>query len=129
MDNQSPASPASSASGSDDDGVNSESARVYFGPVKTPERNFMAANNLLPPPVPSTLRRSPRLSSPRPQVEPKSDSEEEETMSAVQESKEVELVAQLVNEVEVDDDEEMDNIHRTPPKEEWAPDGTYIKDI
>jgi len=58
-------SPSSSIS-SVDDAVNSSSARVYFGPLQTPEMKFTftatrQCGRLSPPPV-SPLRRSPRLS-------------------------------------------------------------------
>ncbi len=111
MNDSTSASPASS-SASDSDAFNTESARLYFGPVNTPERNFVANNKqLFPPAVPSLLRRSPRLSSPRPQppVDQESTAEEED----------IDLVAQLVNEVDVDDeDAEMSNSLSTPPRDE-----------
>ncbi|KAH8117407.1 hypothetical protein DFH11DRAFT_1574835 [Phellopilus nigrolimitatus] len=63
-----PSSPTSSSSCSDNsDAVNTSSAKVYFGPVQSPEKKFAP---ILSPrvsqhpdaPGPSNLRRSPRLS-------------------------------------------------------------------
>jgi len=116
MNDSTSASPASS-SASDSDAFNTESARLYFGPVKTPERQFVANNKrLFPPAVPPLLRRSPRLSSPRPQPDPV------DRESTAEESEDIDLVAQLVNEVDVDDeDAEMS----TPSRDEGElePDG------
>jgi hypothetical protein len=60
-----PQSPTSSSLSSLDDEINDTSARVYFGPIQTPERRLIAAaaathkrNDLSSMPV----RRSPRLS-------------------------------------------------------------------
>ena len=59
-----PQSPSCSSISSKDDDVNNPAARVYFGPIQSPERLLIAAqathkrNNLQPIPV----RRSPRLS-------------------------------------------------------------------
>ncbi|KAI0006015.1 hypothetical protein BJV74DRAFT_792435 [Russula compacta] len=59
-----PQSPTSSSTSSLDDGVNNPAARVYFGPIQSPERILMAEathkrnNNLTSMPV----RRSPRIS-------------------------------------------------------------------
>ncbi|KAF9532960.1 hypothetical protein CPB83DRAFT_590491 [Crepidotus variabilis] len=121
MDNQAPATPSSSGSGSDSD---TEAPRVYFGPVKTPERNFVAANKLFPPPVSSPLRRSPRLSSPRPQPNLQSELQEEEPETTAQEAEDIEHVAQLVNQVEVDDDDEdmVDSQSGTPQSGALIPD-------
>lgn len=123
MNDSTSASPASS-SASDSDAFNTESARLYFGPVKTPERKFVASNKrLFPPAVPSLLRRSPRLSSPRPQPPPDPVDRE----SAAEEAEDIDLVAQLVNEVDVDDeDAEMSNSPLgTPSRDEGElePDG------
>lgn len=64
--NNGTASPALSSS-SDSDAFNGESARLHFGPLSSPERRFVAEQvSLFPPPQITPLRRSPRLSSPRP---------------------------------------------------------------
>ncbi|KAI0256677.1 hypothetical protein BJV78DRAFT_299409 [Lactifluus subvellereus] len=69
-----PQSPASSSSSSLDDEINNPAARVYFGPIQSPERILIAKaahrqNNLSSLPV----RRSPRLSAlqspPKPPLE------------------------------------------------------------
>ncbi|KAF8163284.1 hypothetical protein B0H34DRAFT_795011 [Crassisporium funariophilum] len=93
------ASPASS-SASDSDACNTESARVYFGPLKTPERNFVAVSSRLFPPAQSTnLRRSPRLSSPRPRSASPGD------VHTAEDKEDIELVAQLINEDDEEDEE------------------------
>ena len=131
MDDSNAASPASSSSSaSDSDGFNTESARLYFGPLKTPERKFVASNQRLFPPVEaSPLRRSPRLSSPRPQPQPAAQFDQD---SPTEESEDIELVAQLVNEVEMDDDEEEEeedeltnSLSGTPHKGNTLPDGEF----
>ncbi|KAF4614810.1 hypothetical protein D9613_003046 [Agrocybe pediades] len=60
-----PPSPTASTA-SDSDAYNTESARLYFGPLKTPERNFVGSTKNLFPRTITPLRRSPRLSSPIP---------------------------------------------------------------
>jgi len=115
---------SASTSASESDAYNTESARLYFGPVKTPERKFAANNRrLLPLQLPHSLRRSPRLSSPRPQPQNALSTLDQE--SAAQEARDIDLVAELVNDVEVDDDEQMSYpVLGTPQKvEEFEPDG------
>lgn len=125
MDDTNAASPASSSSSAtDSDAFNTEAARLYFGPLKTPERNFVASTQRLFPPVnASPLRRSPRLSSPRPQPPPPTFHVDHEINA--QEIEDIELVAQLVNEVDVgDDDDEMSNSQSgTPQKGGLEPEG------
>ncbi|KAF8902106.1 hypothetical protein CPB84DRAFT_1846516 [Gymnopilus junonius] len=103
-------SPASS-SASDSDAYNTESARIYFGPLKTPERNFVAASkHLFPPPTASPLRRSPRRSSPRPTwVTPADPQEDFEDMQQVD---------QLINQENDEDDGVPDSTPDTPPNVE-----------
>ena len=100
MDNIVPSSPASS-SASDSDAFNTESARVYFGPFKTPERKFIAASRtLFPPPQLTAVRRSPRLSSPRLR------SASPMGVQAIEEDiRDTEQVAQLVNDSDEDEGE------------------------
>ncbi len=128
MNDPLPVSPPSS-SASDSDAFNIESARLYFGPVKTPERNFVASHKKLhPPATPSFLRRSPRLSTLRVQPPPALSTTGEEI--SAQEAEDIDLVARLVNEVEVDDEGEdsYDSLFGTPPKgsAELEPDGSSI---
>lgn len=100
MDDITPSSPASS-SASDSDAYNTESARVYFGPFKTPERKFIAASkSLFPPPQPAAVRRSPRLSSPRIRSASPMD-----LQASDEDKRDIEQVAQLVRD---SDDEEGD---------------------
>jgi hypothetical protein len=109
-----------SSSASDSDAFNTESARLYFGPVKTPERNFVASKKQLHPSATSPfLRRSPRLSTLRVQPPPAvSTTGEEPQETSAQEAEDIDLVARLVNEVEVDDEGESsyDSLFGTPPK-------------
>jgi hypothetical protein len=126
MDDTTSTSSASSST-SDSDAYNTESARLYFGPVKTPERKFVAKNRrLLPLQVPHSLRRSPRLSSQPPNTLSTLDPE-----SATQEARDIELVAELVNEVEVEDDEQMPHpLLRTPQRlEELESDGKLLSPV
>lgn len=88
MEDISVSSPPSSASASDNDAYNTESARLYFGPLKTPERKFVDNSKGPLPPTQTTFpRRSPRLSSPRlrSSSQPTDDNED------------IDLVAQLIN--------------------------------
>lgn len=72
---------------SDSDAYNTESARLYFGPLKTPERNFVDNSKGLFPTTQTTCpRRSPRLSSPRPR-----------SPSQQKDNEDVDFVAQLIN--------------------------------
>jgi len=122
-DHTSPPSPTSS-SASDSDAYNTESARLYFGPLKTPERNFVAATkNLFPPATITPLRRSPRLSSPRPRSTPPADLQITE-----KEREDIEQVAQLVNGIEADEEGEEEesgsnSVPGTPLNGEVFPDG------
>jgi hypothetical protein len=54
----------------DSDAYNTANARIHFGPLRSPEKKFVPMvgrpSTLRPGPVDSPLRRSPRLSSPRP---------------------------------------------------------------
>ncbi|KAF9052616.1 hypothetical protein BJ165DRAFT_780218 [Panaeolus papilionaceus] len=112
-------SPAPS-SASDSDELNNLSPRVYFGPLKTPERHFLASNRGLFPPVQpqsSPLRRSPRLSSPRP---PSPSPREAEQMD--NDVQEMALVAQLVNERLDEDDDNPDLNQEVMAIEAGAPD-------
>ncbi|KAJ3517145.1 hypothetical protein NLJ89_g685 [Agrocybe chaxingu] len=115
-----PASPASSAS--DSDSYNTESARLYFGPLKTPERKFVASSKHLFPPVQTPpLRRSPRLSSPRPRSATPVDAED-----TAEENEDIERVAQLVNGDEEEEEEEEEEISNsqsgTPQRGDITPD-------
>ncbi|PPQ79110.1 hypothetical protein CVT24_012785 [Panaeolus cyanescens] len=91
-----------SASTSDSDEL---SPRVYFGPLKTPERIFLAS---IPPAQSNTspLRRSPRLSTPRPQS-PQGDQPDNDVQ-------EMALVAQLINERLDEDDDNIQETEREP---------------
>lgn len=109
---------SASSSTSDSDAYNTESARLYFGPVKTPERTFVAHNRrLLPLQIPHSLRRSSRLSQP-PNALSTSDQE-----SAAQEARDIDLVAELVNEVGVEDDVSYPLLGTPQRVEELEPDG------
>ncbi|KAH9484321.1 hypothetical protein JR316_0003802 [Psilocybe cubensis] len=104
MDISARAPSPSPSSDSDSDSYNTESARIYFGPLKTPERKFAAAaasKRLFPPPSNSSLRRSPRLSSPRPRSATPTD-----VQPTREDLDDIERVAQLVRESE-DEDESM----------------------
>ena len=73
-----PQSPTCSSIASIDDDVNNPAARVYFGPIQSPEKLLIAQathkrNNLSSMPV----RRSPRLSALQSSQQPASSSEEE----------------------------------------------------
>lgn len=74
-----PQSPTCSSISSTDDDVNNPTARVYFGPIQSPEKLLIAEathrrNNLSPSPV----RRSPRLSALQSSKQPVSSSGDEE---------------------------------------------------
>lgn len=103
----------------------SESTRLYLGPVQTPEREFLANRYLFAPQVPHSPRRSPRLSSP--QSHPPSTSSLDED-NAVQEAKDIDLVTKFVNEVEDEDDEAMPyTLFGTPQRvEESEQDGKLL---
>lgn len=108
MDNDTPASPVSS-SGSNSDAFNTESARVYFGPLKTPERKFVAGSKtLFPPAQPTAVRRSPRLSSPRLRSASPMDIQEMED-----DIKDIEQVEQLVRDSDEDEKDDESGM-RTP---------------
>ena len=72
LNNLPASSPASSADSSDSDAVNTESARVYFGPLQSPEKKLIHVINptasrrrtLGSGPTASSLRRSARFPSP-----------------------------------------------------------------
>lgn len=104
--------PPSSASASDSDAYNTESARLYFGPLKTPERKFVHYSTGLFPPTQSTLpRRSPRLSSPRARSpsQPEDDNED------------IDVVAQLI--IASDEDEKHFSDSATPQAGDGVEDG------
>lgn len=125
MNDTIPLSPASSST--DSDAFNTESARLYFGPVKTPERNFVASNKqLFPPATPPVLRRSPRLSTLRVQTPSDLSTETIPKDLSAQEAEDIDFVAQLVNDVDVHDDDEkvFDSLSGTPPKAELELDGS-----
>lgn len=95
--------PPSSASAPDSDAYNTESARLYFGPLKTPERNFVYNSKGLFPPTQSILpRRSPRLSSPR----------SRSPSRPIDDDGDINLVAQLI--IAPDEDEELSSDSATP---------------
>ena len=101
--------PPSSASTPDSDAYNTESARLYFGPLKTPERKFVHNSKALFPPTQSNLpRRSPRLSSPR-------------VRSPIDDDGDVDIVAQLV--IAPDEDEELLSDSATPQAKDGVEDG------
>ncbi|KAF8798007.1 hypothetical protein BYT27DRAFT_6914718 [Phlegmacium glaucopus] len=103
MEDISISSPPSSASASDSDTYNTESARLYFGPLKTPERNFVDNSKGLFPPTQTTfLRRSPRLSSPR----------SRSSSQPTDDNGDIELVARLIK--APDRDEEYYSDSATP---------------
>ncbi|KAF8188407.1 hypothetical protein BJ912DRAFT_1107664 [Pholiota molesta] len=109
MDDITPSSPASS-SASDSDAYNTESARVYFGPFKTPERKFIAASkSLFPPPQPAAVRRSPRLSSPRIRS-----ASPMELQASDEDKRDIEQVAQLVHDSDDDAGDTLDAGVETP---------------
>jgi hypothetical protein len=95
--------PPPSASAADSDAYNTESARLYFGPLKTPERRFVYNSKGLFPPTQSNLpRRSPRLSSPR----ARSPSQPTDDIG------DIDFVAQLI--ITPDEDEELSSDSATP---------------
>ncbi|KAF9477387.1 hypothetical protein BDN70DRAFT_881294 [Pholiota conissans] len=103
MDGINPPSPASS-SASDSDAYNTESARLYFGPFKTPERKFIATSkSLFPPPQPAAVRRSPRLSSPRIRSASPMD-----VQGFDEDGRDIEQVAQLVNNSDEDEEDSLE---------------------
>lgn len=109
------------SSGSDSDSYNTESARVYFGPLKTPERKFAAAaasKRLFPPPSNSSLRRSPRLSSPRARSATPTD-----IQTTREDLEDIEQVVQLVHESEDEDESTPTSGTGTPQNGEVFIDG------
>ena len=107
---------SASSSASESDAYNTESARLYFGPINTPERNFVATR-LFPPQASQPLRRSPRLSSPRPH--PPNTASIIEQDSVAQEANDIDLVAELVNDFQVEDDDQLSYpLVGTPPRAE-----------
>lgn len=112
--------PSPVPSDSDSDSYNTESARIYFGPLKTPERKFAASSKaLFPPPSTSPLRRSPRLSSPRPTLVTAGDFAE-----IREDLEDIEQVAQLVNESE-DEEDSIPNSGVGTPQNGEALDGEF----
>lgn len=107
-------SPPSSASASDSDAYNTESARLYFGPLKTPERKFVHNSKGLFPPSQSTLpRRSPRLSSPRVRS----------PSQPIDDNEDIDIVAQLIT--VPDEDEEHFSDSATPQGGDGLEDGVW----
>lgn len=117
--NNSTASPALSST-SDSDTFNKESARLHFGPLTSPERRLVAQQvSLFPLPQITPLRRSPRLSSPRPpSINPQDaySTEDSDDLERIEE--------QLVNE---SDDEGVSGHSGpgTPRPETPLPDGAF----
>ena len=102
--------PPSSASAPDSDAYNTESARLYFDPLKTLGRKFVHSSNALFPPTQSNLpRRSPRLSSPR-------------VRSPIDDDGDVDIVAQLI--IARDEDEEIFSDSATPQARDGVGDGS-----
>ncbi|KAF8959067.1 hypothetical protein BDZ97DRAFT_1761717 [Flammula alnicola] len=117
MDDVPAPSPASS-SASDSDAFNTESARLYFGPLKTPERKFVAASQrLFPPPQPTAVRRSPRLSSPRLRSASPMD-----VQTTEEDMEDIERVVQLVNESDEEDGDMLNSDTSTPQMVDFLPD-------
>jgi hypothetical protein len=90
----------------------SDESRIYFGPFKSPEKKYIGASLAVTQPItPSPLRRSPRLSSPIPDL-------------SMQPANEAE-----VDELEDDDDDE-DDLSRsrsgTPDNDRWQQDGECV---
>jgi hypothetical protein len=101
--------PPSSASALDSD---TESARLYFGPLKTPERKFVHYSTGLFPLTQSTLpRRSPRLSSPRARS----------PSQPVDDNEDIDVVAQLI--IVSDEDEKQFSDSATPQAGDGVEDG------
>ena len=95
--------PPPSASAPDSDAYNTESARLYFGPLKTPERTFVYNSKGLFPPTQSKFpRRSPRLSSPRARS----------PSQPIDDDGDINFVAQLI--IAPDEDEEFSSDSATP---------------
>jgi hypothetical protein len=101
------------ASAPDGDAYNTESARLYFGPLKTPERKFVYNSKGLFPPTQSILpRRSPRLSSPHATLpsQPLSD-----------DGGDIDVVAQLI--IAPDEEEELSSDPATPQARDGVENG------
>ena len=118
---ETPASPASSTA-SDSDAYNTEDARLYFGPLKTPERNFVAASQgrLFPTAPNPVLRRSPRLSSPRPRSPILAD-----VCARDADMIDMKRVAELVKLSDEGEDDAMDS-GSTTPQVDYLPDGVLL---
>lgn len=102
--------PPSTASTPDSDTYNTDSARLYFVPLKTPERKFVHISKALFPPTQSNLpRRSPRLSSPR-------------VRSPIGDDGDIDIVAQLI--IAPDEDEEIFSDSATPQARDGVEDGS-----
>jgi len=114
-----PASPASSTT-SDSDAYNTEDARLYFGPLKTPERKFVAGSQSCPfPTAPNlVLRRSPRLSSPCPRSDIVTDVRTKEADVI-----DIKRVAELAKFSDEGEDDTMHSGSATPQMVEYLPDG------
>lgn len=105
--------PPPSASAPDSDAYKTESAHLYFGPFKTPERNFVYnSKGLFPPPTQSNSpRRSPRLSSPRVRS----------PSQPMDDDGDIHIVAQLI--VAPDEDEELSSDSETPQARDGVENG------
>ena len=114
-----PASPASSTA-SDSDAYNTEDARLYFGPLKTPERNFVAASQgrLFPTAPNLVLRRSPRLSSPCPRSPIATNVRTKEADMIV-----IQRMAELAKLSDEGEDDAMHSGSATPQMVDYLPDG------
>lgn len=107
--------PPPSASAPDTDAYNTESARLYFGPLKTPERNFVYNSKGLFPPTQSNLpRRSPRLSSPRARSPSR----------PIDDDGDINIVAQLI--IAPDEDEELSSDSATPRARDGIENGLLL---
>lgn len=102
--------PLASAPDSD---YNTESARLYFGPLKTPERKFVYnSKGLFPPPTQSILpRRSSRLSSPHATL----------PSQPISDDGDIDVVAQLI--IAPDEDEELSSDSATPQARDGVENG------
>jgi hypothetical protein len=107
--------PPPSASAPDSDAYNTESARLYFGPLKTPERKFVYnSKGLFPPPTQSILpRRSLRLSSPHATL----------PSQPISDDGDIDVVAQLI--IAPDEDEELSSDSATPQVRDGVENGLW----
>lgn len=120
-----PSSPTTSDA-SDSDLYNTESARVYFGPVKTPERNFTvrSTRHFLPSDVPAR-RQSARLS--KAQSSSKSTSEDDTSDDADDMAQVARIVSDPQQEQQEDKEveEKVEERSRVEQSEFLVPDGAW----